>query len=309
MLLKKYIIKINFRVNSEVYFKYLMKGNINMRIKAYAKVNISLDIVGKRGDGYHLLEMIMQSIDLYDELNIEKQSKDITIKCDKPYVPTDERNLAYKAANLFIERYKINSGVNINIKKNIPVCAGLAGGSTDAAAVLKVMNKLFSINASDEELMELGLKLGADVPYCIKGGTALCKGIGEEVTPLRNFKDKILVLVKPPFGVSTKSVYQSFDLSKVKSHPNNEILIKAIDDNDLIKVSNNMKNLLENVTLRKHKVLINIKEDMKSLGATGVMMSGSGPTVFAFFDDMLKAQKCFEKMKKKYNDVFITRTI
>lgn len=280
-----------------------------MRIKAYAKVNISLDIVGKREDGYHLLEMIMQAIDLYDEINIEKQNKDITIKCNKPYVPTDERNLAYKAAKLFIEKYNIHSGVNINIKKNIPVCAGLAGGSTDGAAVLKVMNKLFCINASDEELMELGLKLGADVPYCIKSGTALCRGIGEEVTELSNFKDKILVIVKPPFGVSTKSVYQEFDLSKVKSHPNTEVLIKAIEENDLRLVSNNMKNLLENVTLRKHKVLINIKEDMRSLGAIGAMMSGSGPTIFAFFDDMLKAQRCFEKMKAKYNDVFITRTI
>ena len=280
-----------------------------MRIKAYAKVNISLDIVGKREDGYHLLEMIMQSIDLYDELNIEKQNKGITIKCNKSYVPTDERNLAYKAAKLFIEKYNIKSGINISINKNIPVCAGLAGGSTDGAAVLKAMNKIFKVNASDIELMELGLKLGADVPYCIKGGTALCKGIGEDVTPLKSFKDKIVVLVKPPFGVSTKSVYQDFDISKVKSHPNTKALIKAIEEKDLRLVSNNMKNLLENVTLRKHKVLINIKEDMKKLGATGAMMSGSGPTVFAFFDDMLKAQKCFEKMKLKYNDVFITRTI
>ncbi len=280
-----------------------------MRIKAYAKVNISLDIVGKREDGYHLLEMIMQSIDLYDELNINKQNKDITIKCNKPYVPTDERNLAYKAAKLFIEKYEINSGVNINIYKNIPVCAGLAGGSTDGAAVLKAMNKIFDVNASDEELMELGLKLGADVPYCIKGGTALCRGIGEEVTKLKDFKDKILVLVKPPFGVSTKSVYQEFDLSKARNHPDTDALIKAIEENDLKVVSNNMKNLLENVTLRKHKILINIKEEMKNSGAVGAMMSGSGPTVFAFFDDMLKAQRCFEKMKLKYNDVFITRTI
>ncbi|WP_288222430.1 4-(cytidine 5'-diphospho)-2-C-methyl-D-erythritol kinase [uncultured Clostridium sp.] len=280
-----------------------------MRIKAYAKVNISLDIVGKREDGYHLLEMIMQAIDLYDEINIEKQKEGINIKCNKSYVPTDERNLAYKAAKLFIEKYNINSGVNINIKKNIPVCAGLAGGSTDGAAVLKIMNKLFEINATDEELMELGLKLGADVPYCIKGGTALCKGIGEDVRELKNFKNKIIVLVKPPFGVSTKSVYQEFNLNKVKSHPNTKLLIKAIEDNDLNTVSNNMKNLLENVTLRKHKVLINIKEEMKNYGALGTMMSGSGPTVFAFFEDMLKAQRCFEKMKSKYNDVFITRTI
>lgn len=280
-----------------------------MRIKAYAKINISLDIIGKREDGYHLLEMIMQAIDLYDEINIEKQKEGISIKCNKPYVPTDERNLAYKAAKLFMEEYNINSGVEINIKKNIPVCAGLAGGSTDGAAVLKILNKIFDVDASEEELMKLGLRLGADVPYCIKGGTALCKGIGEDVTELPSFKDKILVLVKPPFGVSTKGVYQEFNLSKVRSHPNTELLINAIEDDDLKLVCSNMKNLLENVTLRKHKILINIKEEMKSFGATGTMMSGSGPTVFAFFDDMLKAQRCFEKMKTRYNDVFITRTI
>lgn len=279
-----------------------------MKIKAYAKINISLDIVGKRKDGYHLLEMIMQSIDLYDEINIEKQTENITITCDKQYVPIDERNLAYKAAKLFKEEFKINSGVNININKNIPVCAGLAGGSTDAAAVLKIMNKLFNINASEEKLMELGLKLGADVPYCINGGTALCKGIGEDVTNLKPFKDKILVLVKPPFGVSTKSVYQEFNLDKVRSHPNTNVLIKAIEEDNLELVCNNMKNLLENVTLRKHKILINIKEEMKRYGSIGTMMSGSGPTVFAFFDNMLSAQRCFEKMRLKYTDVFITRT-
>lgn len=280
-----------------------------MKIKAYAKVNISLDVVGKRKDGYHLLEMIMQSIDLYDEIKIDKKKSGITIKCNKQYVPTDERNLAYKAAKLFMEEYNINSGVEINIKKNIPVCAGLAGGSTDGAAVLKILNKIFDVDASEEELMKLGLRLGADVPYCIKGGTALCKGIGEDVTELPSFKDKILVLVKPPFGVSTKGVYQEFNLSKVRNHPNTELLINAIEDDDLKLVCSNMKNLLENVTLKKHKVLINIKEEMKGFGAVGSMMSGSGPTVFAFFDDMLKAQKCFEKMKNKYNDVFITRTI
>ncbi|MBS5886427.1 MAG: 4-(cytidine 5'-diphospho)-2-C-methyl-D-erythritol kinase [Clostridium sp.] len=280
-----------------------------MRMKAYAKVNISLDIVGKREDGYHLLEMIMQSIDLYDEIVIEKQKREITIKCNKPYVPTDERNLAYKAAQLFIEKYNIDSGVNINIKKNIPVCAGLAGGSTDAATVLKIMNSLFNINASDEELMILGLKLGADVPYCIKGGTALCKGIGEEVTALKGFKDKVIVLVKPPFGVSTNSVYQEFNIEKARNHPNTNLIIDAINNDNLKMVCDNMKNLLENVTLRKHKILINIKEEMRHNGAMGTMMSGSGPTVFAFFDDMLKAQRCFEKMKEKYSDVFITRTI
>ena len=280
-----------------------------MKVKAYGKVNISLDIVGKREDGYHLLSMIMQNIDLYDEINIEKQECGISLSCNKNYVPTDNRNLAYKAAEIFKEKYDIKDGVKIDIEKNIPVSAGLAGGSTDAAAVLKAMNKMFNINATKEELMELGLKLGADIPYCIHGGTALCEGIGEIITPLKSFKDKIIVLVKPAFGVSTKEVYKSFDMSKVRQHPKNNMLISAIEEDDLYFVANNMKNLLENVTLRKHKILIKIKEEMNSCGAINSMMSGSGPTVFAFFDNMLSAQKCFEKMKKKYSDVYITRTI
>ena len=280
-----------------------------MKIKAYGKVNISLDVVGKREDGYHLLSMIMQNIDLYDEIEVEKQECGIILECNKSYVPVDNRNLAYKAAEIFKERYDIVDGVKINIEKNIPVSAGLAGGSTDAAAVLKVMNKLFNVNATEEELMELGLRLGADIPYCIHGGTALCEGIGEIITPIKSFKDKIIVLVKPAFGVSTKEVYKNFNLEKVKQHPKTAEIINAIENDNLNFVASNMKNLLENVTLRKHKILIKIKEEMNACGAINSMMSGSGPTVFAFFDDMLKAQKCFEKMKKKYSDVFITRTI
>ena len=280
-----------------------------MKIKEYGKVNIYLDVVGKREDGYHLLSMIMQNIDLYDEIEVEKQECGIILECNKSYVPVDNRNLAYKAAEIFKERYDIVDGVKINIEKNIPVSAGLAGGSTDAAAVLKVMNKLFNVNATEEELMELGLKLGADIPYCIHGGTALCEGIGEIITPIKPFRDKIVVLVKPAFGVSTKEVYKNFNLEKVKQHPKTAEIINAIENDDLNFVASNMKNLLENVTLRKHKILIKIKEEMNACGAINSMMSGSGPTVFAFFDDMLKAQRCFEKMKKKYSDVFITRTI
>ncbi|MDF2885599.1 MAG: 4-(cytidine 5-diphospho)-2-C-methyl-D-erythritol kinase [Clostridiaceae bacterium] len=179
-----------------------------MKIKAYGKINIALEVVGKREDGYHLLRMIMQNIDLYDliELN-EKRSNDITIECNKPYVPKDDRNLAYKAARLFMDTYKINRGIHIDIIKNIPVAAGLAGGSTNAAAVLKALNEMFDVGASEQDLMDLGVKLGADIPYCIKGGTCLCEGIGEKISELKSFKDKILVLVKPPFGVSTKDVY------------------------------------------------------------------------------------------------------
>lgn len=280
-----------------------------MKIKAYAKINIALDVVGKREDGYHLLKMIMQTVDLYDVIEITKIDSDIKLICNKPYVPIDERNLAYKAAKLFKETYNIEDGVSINLTKNIPVSAGMAGGSTDAAGVLKLMNRIFNINASDEELRALGLKLGADVPYCINGGTALCEGIGEKITQLKPFNDKIVVIVKPPFGVSTKEVYKDFDLAKVIFHPRTEDIIRAMENDDIHFVSNNMKNLLENVTLRKHRVILNIKESMRSYDALGTMMSGSGPTVFAFFDDMLKAQICYDEMKKKYKDVFLSRTI
>lgn len=280
-----------------------------MLLKAYGKINISLDIVGKREDGYHLLKMIMQTIDLYDLIDVNRIENGIELSCDKSYVPNDEKNIAYKAAKLLIDTYNIKDGVSIAINKNIPVAAGLAGGSTDAAAVLKAMRDIFNIDVSDERLMELGLKLGADVPYCILGGTALCEGIGEKITPLKPFKDKILILVKPNFGVSTKEVYKSFDIEKAFKHPETEKLIEAMESGDLQFISDNMKNLLENVTSRKHTILKNIKDSMNRYGALGSMMSGSGPTIFAFFEDMLKAQLCFEYMKEKYDEVYITRTV
>ena len=283
-----------------------------MKMKAYAKINIALDAIGKREDNYHLLRMIMQTVDLYDVIEIENSNdSNISISCNKHYVPTDERNLAYKAAVLFRDEFNIKDGVKINIKKNIPVAAGMAGGSTNAAAVLVIMNRLFNVNASLEVLKEIGLKIGADVPYCIEGGTALCEGIGEIITPLKPFENKILVVLKPNFGVSTKEVYTNLDINKIRKHVNIEGLIQAMENDDLDYVSKNMKNVLENVTLKKHTILKNIKEDMRKSGALGAMMSGSGPTVFAFFDDMLTAQRAFEflKGKYKYSDVYITRTI
>lgn len=280
-----------------------------MLTKAYAKINLSLDVVGKREDGYHLLNMIVQNIELYDEIILNKNSTSINLKCNKDFIPIDNRNLAYKAAKLFIEEYQIKGGVDIIIYKNIPIAAGLAGGSSDAAAVLKCMRKIYKLDISDEELMELGLKIGADVPYCIKGGTALCKGIGEIITPLKPFKGHILVLVKPSFGVSTKEIYSKLDLKGVKKHPNIEELVKAIENNDINFVSNNMRNVLEYVTLNEYKVLKTIKENLMDMGAIGAMMSGSGPTIFGFFDDMLKAQRCFVKMRQEFKEVYITRTV
>lgn len=280
-----------------------------MIVKAFAKINLSLDIVGRREDGYHLLKTIMQKIELYDLIDVNKADRGINLSCNKLYLPTDSKNLAYKVADIFLKTYGIDSGVNINIKKFIPVSAGLAGGSTDAAAVLMALRKLYKPNIRDNELAKLGLRLGADIPYCLTGGTALCEGIGERVTKLRRFKDKILVIVKPAFGVSTADVYRSFDMDKVRKHPNTDLILKCIEKNDVRTLSKNMENVLENVTLNKHSIIKSIKQQMIKDGALGSLMSGSGPTVFGFFGDMLRAQLCYDKMKKKYKETFITRTI
>ncbi len=280
-----------------------------MLLRAYAKINISLDVVGKREDGYHLLEMIMQNIDLYDVIDMKKSDSGIKLNCNKQYVPKDERNLAYKAAKLFIDEYNVKSGIEIDIVKNIPVAAGLAGGSADAAAVLKGMRDMFCPQVSDSELMKLGLRLGADVPYCVLGGTALCKGIGEVIIPMKPFRNYILVLVKPNFGVSTKDVYMNIDIDKIKKHPETELIIKAMSNNNIINVGRKLKNVLENVTLKRYGVLKKIKDQMLEMGSCGALMSGSGPSVYGFFEDMLTAQRCFEKLKKNYEEVFITRTI
>jgi len=256
-----------------------------------------------------LLKMIMQNIELYDVLNFNKAKSGINISCNKSYIPTNEKNLVFRACKLFMDTYNIKDGVDIYIKKNIPVAAGLAGGSADAAATLVTLNKLFEVNATQNELMEIGLRIGADVPYCIIGGTALCEGIGEVITSLKPFKNHILIILKPAFGVSTKDVYENLDVFKIYKHPSTEELIEAINDDNVKFISNNMRNILENVTLRKYPVLRMIKKDMCDAGALGAMMSGSGPTIFAFFEDMLKAQRCYDKMKLTYKEVYITRTI
>ncbi|WP_297520911.1 4-(cytidine 5'-diphospho)-2-C-methyl-D-erythritol kinase [uncultured Clostridium sp.] len=283
-----------------------------MRRKAYAKINIALDAIGKREDGYHLLKMIMQTVDIYDEIELNKnKEKKINLTTDKYYLPTDEKNLAYKAAKLFMDTYKIKDGVDIHIKKNIPVSAGMAGGSADAATVLFLMNKVFNQGVSKTELEKLAIKIGADVPYCIEGGTALCEGIGEKIKKIKPFKDKIIVIVKPSFGVSTKDVYGDLDITKIHKHADIEGLIKCMAKEDLYGVSTRMRNVLENVTVKKHRVIREIKDELRTTGAIGTMMSGSGPTVFAFFEDMLVAQKAYDRMKEVYGnfDVFITRTI
>jgi 4-diphosphocytidyl-2-C-methyl-D-erythritol kinase len=282
---------------------------MNLIYNAYAKINISLDVVGKREDGYHLVKMIMQNIDISDTLSFNIAKKGINITCNKSYVPTDQRNLVYKGVNLFMDRYGITSGIDINIVKNIPVSAGLAGGSSDAATALKAMRDLFKPEIEDSELMKLGLKIGADVPYCIKGGTCLCEGIGEIITPLKPFKGYHLVLVKPNFGVSTKEVYSSLDIKKIFKHPEIDNIIKYMDKGDYSSIALNMRNVLENVTLSKYNILRKIKSELIELGALGALMSGSGPTIFGLFQDSQTAQNCHSIMEKKYKEVYLTKTI
>lgn len=279
-----------------------------MKLKAYAKINLFLDVIDKRGDGYHNLKMIMQTVDLWDEVDVEKINNGIELVCDNFSLPTDKRNIAYKAAELFINTYNINSGIRIKIKKNIPIQAGLAGGSTDGAAVIKILNVIFNKNLSEEEMISLGKKIGADVPFCIVGGTARCEGIGEIIKPLKPLRDCILVLIKPDFGVSTKEVFNKID-NKNYVHPQIDKIIEAINEDNLNKIGSNLSNVLEQVTIEQNPIIADIKEMIKLSGSLGTLMSGSGPTVYGIFDDLYKAENCYNEARKKYDQVFLTKTI
>lgn len=281
-----------------------------MKFKSYAKINLSLDVTGKREDGYHLLKMVMQSISLHDEIDIElKQESGVILTTDKPYIPVDDRNIAKKAADLFLRRINSDKGVKIHITKNIPVAAGLAGGSTNGGTVLRVLNKMFNYPVSEGELLELGLELGADVPFTMVGGTALCEGVGEKITQLKDFSDHTIVLVKPPFGISTSAVFKSLKIDMIRIHPETENLIEAIEKDDLDSAVLYMKNVLENVSLNKHPVLRKIKSELTRYGALTSLMTGSGPSVFGFFNDEMKSKWASEKMVVKNPETFVIKTI
>jgi 4-diphosphocytidyl-2-C-methyl-D-erythritol kinase len=279
-----------------------------IEIKARAKINFSIDVVGKRENGYHDVKMVMQSLELHDVLQIEKIASGIELECSASYVPKDQTNIAYNAAALFIERYDIKEGIRIVIEKNIPVSAGLAGGSTDAAAVLRGMNIIFGVNADLEELCELGLKCGADVPYCIKGGTSLAEGLGEVLTPIAPLKKTHIVLIKPDFGVSTKWVYESLILEKIVVRPNTELIINSIKSGDVESLGRNMINVLENITCEKYPVISEIKKELMINGAVGSIMSGSGSAVFGVFENYEKAKNAAKNLQKEDREVFLTET-
>ena len=279
----------------------------SITLKSRAKINLSIDVLGKRQDGYHLVEMIMQTIDLYDLIEInEKDNDQITIKSTSDEIPLDCNNLVYKAANLIKKTFNINKGVEIHIKKNIPVAAGMAGGSSNAAAVLVGLNKLWNLNLSNQQLEKIGLKLGADVPFCINGGAVLASGIGEELTPIKGLtKDVCILVCKPDLFVSTKEVYECIDSKDIDKRPNNKFLIECLKNEDTRQLAENMFNVLEGVTMDKHPVIQQIKDIMTNNRALGAMMSGSGPTVFGLYENREDAVKCKSILEKQFKQTFV----
>ena len=271
-----------------------------MELKALAKINLGLDVLGRRENGYHDVRVIMQSIYLYDEVKIERTEKPgIELKSNLYFLPTGEGNIAYKAAKMLMEEFQITEGVRITLNKHIPVAAGMAGGSSNAAAVLFGMNKIFELKLTQQELMERGVRLGADVPYCIMRGTVLAEGIGEELTTLTPMPKCFVLIAKPPVSVSTKVVYEALDAKEIVDHPDINGLIAGLEHRDLKEIAACMGNVLEDVTIPMHPVIEEIKQEMKRSGALNAMMSGSGPTVFGLFETKSAARKAQERIRKK----------
>lgn len=262
-----------------------------MRLRALAKINLGLDILRKREDGYHEVRMIMQTIQMYDVLNMKKVKKPgISLSVNYPYIPSDERNLVYKAAKLLMDEFQVKEGVDICLEKFIPVAAGMAGGSSDAAAAMVGINQLFKLGLSERELMDRAVNIGADVPYCIMRGTALAEGIGEKLTRIAQIPDCFVLIGKPGISVSTKMAYESLQLDKISSHPDIDGMIRDIENGDLLTMTEKMGNVFEPGIIEKYPVIGEIKDLMEDNGALKAMMSGSGPTVFGIFDDREKME-------------------
>jgi 4-diphosphocytidyl-2-C-methyl-D-erythritol kinase len=270
-----------------------------MELKALGKINLGLDVLGKRPDGYHDVRMVMQTIYLYDQITITKRKESgIGLSTNLFYLPVNENNLAYRAAKLLMDEFEIRSGVDIFLEKHIPVAAGMAGGSSNAAAVLYGINRMFDLGLSMEELMKRGVSLGADVPYCIMRGTVLAEGIGEILTPLPPMPRCQIVVAKPPVSVSTKMVYEKIDSRRIVEHPDIDGIIEGLKEGDVTKIASRMGNVLEQVTVEEYPVIDKIKKLMNEDGAKGAMMSGSGPTVFGIFTEKSLAKKAALKIRE-----------
>lgn len=286
-----------------------MGSNNDISLKALAKINLGLDVVRSREDGYHEVRMIMQTIQLYDRLDIKRtQEPGIQIQTNLSFLPVNENNLIYKAAKLLMDEFSITDGVSVKLDKRIPVAAGMAGGSTDAAAMLIGVNRLFSLGLTKRQLMERGVQIGADVPYCIMRGTALAEGIGEALSPLPPMVKCPVLVAKPSISVSTKFVYQNLKLDDTTIHPDIDRLIDDIKAKNLHDIAAHMGNVLETVTIPNYPVIDEIKKHMLSNGALGAMMSGSGPTVFGLFDNEDTAKKAYKAMRSSHlaRQVYLT---
>lgn len=280
-----------------------------MRLRALAKINLGLDVLRKREDGYHELRMIMQTINMYDQLDIEiSQTPGITITTNLPFIPVNENNLVYKAARLLMDEFQIEQGITVDLQKFIPVAAGMAGGSSDAAAAMIGVNRLFGLGLSVKELMERGVKIGADVPYCLLRGTALAEGIGDKLRALPACPDCYVLIGKPAISVSTKFVYENLHANELEYHPEIDKMLDAIQWHNLNKIADNMGNVLETVTIPHYPIIQKIKDHMKEHGALNAMMSGSGPTVFGLFDDKTTAENACEALRasRLARTVFLT---
>ncbi len=281
-----------------------------MSLKALAKINLGLDVLGKRDNGYHDVRMVMQSIYLYDDVFLKKTEEEgVTIETNWGFLPVNENNIAYKAAKLLMEEFSLPGGIHIRLRKYIPVSAGMAGGSTDAAAVLFGMNRMYKLSLTQEELKQRGVLLGADVPYCIMRGTVLAEGIGEVLTPLPAMPKCYVLIAKPGISVSTKLVYEKLDAKEIKDHPDIDGVLKGLEEQDLKKVAASMGNVLEAVTIEEYPVIEVIKECMKKNGALNAMMSGSGPTVFGLFESRTAAKSAQQKIRHQglARQVYLTK--
>ena len=278
-------------------------------VEANAKINLTLDILGKRPDGFHEVAMVMQTIGLHDTLVMEKTERDIELSINVPWLKADEKNLAWRAAELIRQEYGLEGGVRIELTKRIPVAAGLAGGSADAAAVLKGMNDLYGLQLDEEKLCELGARLGSDIPFCIMGGTMLATGRGEILTRLSDMPETWVVLAKPRISVSTAWAYQNYDEQGAERHPDNEAIKQAIARGNRKAVAGLLCNVLESVTIKKYDVIAEYKQMMLDKGAMASMMSGSGPTVFGLAKSREQAEAIADVLRQNTNaDVFVTRT-
>lgn len=271
--------------------------------KARAKINLGLDVCRRLENGYHEVKMVMQSVDIYDELEFkQRRDPDIILSVDSRYGLGElSSNLIFRAAKLMKEYYGIRGGIEIHLKKNIPVAAGMAGGSTDAAATMLAMNRMFGLNQPREKLMELALRLGADIPFCILGGTALAEGIGEKLRPLPPPPQVSLLVVKPSIMVSTKWVYETLRVDRLMHHPDIDGMVAALEAGSLPDITRRMENVMENVTQTKYPIIADIKEAMLEKGALSALMSGSGPSVFGVFEREAQAQEAYDDLKKSWN--------